>query len=122
NLLEPTRGSTVAIDWSYGHAGAIGSDLGQLLIGRIERGGHDPEELGAILTTIRPAFLEGLESEGCTATEADVDLALETHVAARSVFSAINVDHRPDLCGDEFRDLLSRRAAMARFCLDMILH
>jgi hypothetical protein len=121
NLLEPPDGTTVAIDWSYGHAGAVGCDLGQLLIGRIERGAHHPDELGAIWATIRPAFLAGLASERSAVADADVDLAFKVHVAARSVFSAVNVDHRPDLSGDEFDELLRRRAAMARFCLDLIL-
>lgn len=121
NMLEPPDESTVAIDWSYGHTGAIGSDLAQLLIGRVERGGQHPDELRAILATIRPAFLEGLRSEGCATTEGDVDLALQTHVAVRSVFSAMDLDHRPDLSADDRTELLSRRAAMARFCLDMIL-
>ncbi len=121
NLLEPPDGTTVAIDWSYGHSGAVGSDLAQLLIGRIERGGHHPDELGAIWSTIRSAFLVGLAGEGSVATAEDVDLAFSAHVAARSVFSAVNVDHRADLSGDELHELVSRRAAMARFCLDLIL-
>jgi hypothetical protein len=121
NLLEPPDGTTVAIDWSYGHSGAVGSDLGQLLIGRIERGGHHPDELGPIWATVRSAFLSGLRAEGSGVAEADVDLAFKVHVAARSVFSAVNVDHRPDLSGDELDELVSRRAAMARFCLDLIL-
>jgi hypothetical protein len=121
NLLEPPDRTTVAIDWSYGHSGAVGSDLAQLLIGRIERGGHHPDELEAIWAAIRPAFLAGLATEGAAVTEHDVDRAFRVHVATRSVFSAVNVDHRPAMGCDEFHELLSRRAAMARFCLDLIL-
>jgi hypothetical protein len=121
NFREPADGTVVALDWSYGHVGQVGSDLGQLLVGRFESGAADVDEIPAIATAILDGFAEGLTSEGSAATIDEVRAAWATHLAVRSVFSALVLDHRPDLEGDARADLLRRRAAVARFGLDLAL-
>ncbi|MGF1598823.1 MAG: phosphotransferase [Acidimicrobiales bacterium] len=121
NFRQPGDGTVVALDWSYGHVGQIGSDLGQLLVGRFESGAAEIDEIPAIATAILDGFVDGLSAEGSTATLDDVRLAWATHLAVRSVFSALVLDHRPDLEGDARGDLLRRRAAVARFGLDLAL-
>ena len=121
NFREPGDGTVVALDWSYGHLGQVGSDLGQLLVGRFESGAAEVDEIPAIATAILDGFVDGLAAEGSTATRDDVRTAWATHLAVRSVFSALVLDHRPDLEGDARADLLRRRAAVARFGLDLAL-
>ncbi|MEM7272461.1 MAG: phosphotransferase [Actinomycetota bacterium] len=121
NFREPGDGAVVALDWSYGHVGHIGSDLGQLLVGRFESGVAEVDEIPGIATAILDGYLDGLVAEGSTVTSDEVRAAWATSLAVRSVFSALVLDHRPDLDGDARADLLRRRAAVARFGLDLAL-
>lgn len=121
NVREPGDGTMVALDWSYGHVGQIGSDLGQLLVGRFESGCAEVDEIPEIAAAILDGFLGGLSAEGSTATKDEVRAAWATHLAIRSVFSALVLDHRADLEDDARADLLLRRAAVARFGLDLAL-
>ncbi len=121
NFREPGDGTVVALDWSYGHVGHVGSDLGQLLVGRFESGVAEVDEIPEIATAILRGFVDGLDAEGSTVTPGEVRAAWATSLAVRSVFSALVLDHRPDLDGDARADLLRRRAAVARFGLDLAL-
>lgn len=121
NFREAGDGAVVALDWSYGHVGHVGGDLGQLLVGRFESGVAEIDEIPAIATAIFDGFVDGLGTEGSSVTPDDVRAAYATSLAVRSVFSALVLDHRPDLEGDARADLLRRRAAVARFGLDLAL-
>ena len=121
NFRQPGDGTVVALDWSYGHIGQVGSDLAQLLVGRFESGAAEVDEIPAIATAILDGFVDGLKAQGSTAEVGEVSAAWATHLAVRSVFSALVLDHRPDLDGDARADLLRRRAAVARFGLDLAL-
>jgi hypothetical protein len=120
NFLEPEPGTIVAIDWSYGCVAALGSDLGQLLAGRVESGRLAPEHLEPVADVIFEGFLAGLAGGGATVDPVAVEHAWATCLAVRSVFSALVLDHRPDLVGDERRELLRRRAALGRFGIDLV--
>jgi hypothetical protein len=120
NLREPGDGSIVAVDWSYGSIAALGADLGQLLAGRIESGAVDNAPVGDIADVIFDGYLDGLDREGCAAERGAVEEAWATHLAVRTVFSALVVDHRPDLDDAGRRELLARRAALGRFGLDLV--
>jgi hypothetical protein len=116
NLREPGDGSIVAIDWSYGHVGPLGSDLGQLLVGRFDEA-RETLEPEAIATTVLGGFLEGI---GDVSDVASVERAWATHLAIRSVFGALLLD-RPDLDETDQAAILARRARVARFGLDLAL-
>ena len=121
NFREPGDGSIVALDWSYAHTGQIGSDLAQLLVGRFETGAAETDDIPAIADAIADGFVDGLTAEGSAATLDDVRTAWATQLAVRSVFSALVLDHRPDLEGEDRAELMRRRAAVARFGLDLAL-
>lgn len=116
NLREPGDGSIVAIDWSYGHIGPLGSDLGQLLVGRFDEAREDLEP-EVIASAITEGFLEGIAG---TSDGASVERAWATHLAIRSVFGALLLE-RPDLSEAEQAVILYRRARVARFGLDLAL-
>lgn len=117
NLLEPGDGTIVAIDWSYGNVDALGSDLAQLLVGRYESGDEDGDP-APIAATILDGYCEGV---GDQTDRASVQRAFATHLAVRSVFSALNIEHRTGRDGCDKATLLARRSAVARFGLDLAL-
>jgi hypothetical protein len=119
NFLEPGDGTIVAIDWSYGSLAPPGADLGQLLIGRFESGDEDPALAPEIAETIVDGYLDGSAAEGHRLERQDVELGFATHLAVRSVFSALVVDHRPDLDDAGRAELTARRARTGRFGLDL---
>ena len=116
NLREPGDGTIVAIDWSYGNVDALGSDLGQLLVGRFDEG-KEHLDTEAIAEAILDGFLEGV---GDASDVASVERAWAAHLAIRSVFGALLLD-RADLTEAEQAAILVRRAHVARFGLDLAL-
>jgi len=118
NLREPGHidGPIVAIDWSYGNVDALGSDLGQLLVGRFDEG-REHLDTEVIATAILDGFLEGV---GGAADVVSVERAFASHLAIRSVFGALLLD-RPDLDQSERAEILNRRTHVARYGLDLAL-
>ncbi len=121
NFREPGDDTIVAIDWSYGHVGPLGSDLGQLLVGRFETGAADADEVESIAATVIDGYCSGLDRSGCEVDRTLVETAWAVHLGIRSVFSALVLDHRPDLTCDERLALLIPRARVARYGIDMAL-
>ena len=119
NLLGDST-EIVAIDWSYGHVGALGSDLGQLLVGRFESGAADADQIHDIGEAILTGYGAGLDAAGAEVAIDEVRLAWATHLAVRSVFSALVIDHRPDLDTDGLAALTATRAAVARYGMDLV--
>jgi hypothetical protein len=120
NLREPGDGTVVAIDWSYGNIAPVGSDLAQLLAGRAESGHLEPDELADIGEVLVAGFLRGLSDEGVEADPNEVEAAFAIHLAVRSAFSALVLDPGADRPEDRRRDLLRRRAGLARFAIDLV--
>ncbi len=121
NFREPAVGDLVALDWSYAHVGELGSDLGQLLVGRFESGAASIDDVEPIARAVFDGYCAGLERSGADVDPALVETAWAVHLAIRSVFSALVLDHRPDLGDAERLDLLQRRARVARFGIDLAL-
>jgi hypothetical protein len=119
NFREPRSGDIVALDWSYCHVGELGSDLGQLLVGRFESGAAPIDDVEPIARTVFDGYCDGLARSGAEVDPALVQIAWAVHLAIRSVFSALVLDHRPDLCEADRLALLERRARVARFGIDL---
>ena len=118
NLREPSGvdGPIVVIDWSYGNVDALGSDLGQLLVGRFDEG-REHLDTEVIATAILGGFLEGV---GDASDAVSVERAFAAHLAIRSVFGALLLD-RPDLDEPDQARILAERANVARYGLDLAL-
>ena len=121
NFREPGDGTVVAIDWSYGSVAPVGADLAQLFVGRFESGAQDPGTAPDVLTAVIEGYLAGAADEGAAAERPDVERSLVTHLAVRSLFSLLIVDHRHDLPLREREALLARRAQLGRFGIDLAL-
>jgi hypothetical protein len=121
NFLEPGDGTVVAVDWAFCNVDSLASDLGQLLAGRFESGAADTRELDAIASAVFDGYREGLAAESVEIAADVLERAWATHLAIRSVFSALIVDHLPDLDDDVRAELIGRRAVLARFGLDLAL-
>lgn len=121
NMREPGSGDIVAIDLSYVCPAPLGSDLGQLLVGRFESGAAIEGDLDAIQGVLLPAYCHGLADEGVEVDPQLVEAGWAIALAVRSVFSALLIDHRPDLDEVGRDELLARRAVACRFGLDLAL-
>jgi len=121
NFRESGSGDIIAIDVSYVSPAPLGSDLSQLLVGRIESGAATADEFQSVTTTILPAYLDGLAQEGTHANPDAVEAGWAIALAVRSVFSELILDHRPDMDQAGRRELLARRALACRFGLDLAL-
>lgn len=120
NLHEPGSGEVVAIDLGMMQNAAVGSDLGQLFVGRFDAGLATEAELAAIAAVVLPAFCAGLADEGQDIDPELVKAGWAISMAVRSVFS-LPVVHRPDLDEAARGELLTRRAAACRFGIDLAL-
>ena len=116
NFMEVGDGPIVAIDWAFGNVDAIGSDLAQLLAGRFESGEAEIADLDAIVAAITDGYRCGLARAGAAIDDDQWHRAWATHLAIRSVFSALVLE--PDDSGDDRVGLLRTRAALSRFGID----
>jgi hypothetical protein len=121
NLREPESGDIVAIDLSYVSTAALGSDLGQLLVGRFESGVATEDDLDAIQGVLLPAYVDGLRAEGLDVDPQLVEAGWAITLAVRSVFSALIIDHGLDFDQSGPDELLARRALACRFGIDLAL-
>jgi hypothetical protein len=119
NFLDPADGSVVAIDWSYGASGPLGSDLSQLVSGHPAIGRPLPVPIGDLVPQLVDAFVAGYRADGGEVDTADVELAMATHLCIRLAFTALIPG--PDVhTAVSRRDLLTSRAQIARQALRMV--
>jgi hypothetical protein len=116
NFLESGDGSIVAIDWAFGNIDAMGSDLAQLVAGRYESGDAEVADLCDIAAAVDDGYGTGLVRAGVTIDVEQWRRAWATHLAVRSVFSALVVE--PGGQPEARLELLRKRAALARFGID----
>jgi hypothetical protein len=76
--------------------------------------------LAEIGDTILDGYAEGLAAADRPIVAHELRMAWATHLAIRSVFSALMIEPRPDLDDEALADLASRRAALARYGLDLV--
>jgi len=122
NLLRPRDepGSYVAIDWAFQCHLPLGHDLGQLLVGEVERGRMDPVRLPVLLDVTLAAYVDGLAEEGLDLSAHTVLRgALCSSLAPRTLPFAFPIEHLDDPVPDD--GYLRRRAGLGRWILDLAL-
>ncbi|WP_433508747.1 hypothetical protein ACQP2T_32670 [Nonomuraea sp. CA-143628] len=118
NLLVPADGSAefVAVDWSWPHPAAVGFDLGQLLVGRAHTGELDPADLPAVHEVIEAAYAA---ATAAIADPREVSFGYAAALVLRSAWTAIPVELLDQDPTAELHELFRRRAALARFIVDL---
>ncbi len=121
NLLRPADepDTVVAIDWTFAGVCPLGMDAGQLLAGRAESGELDPALLPALLEHILDAYRAGLADEGADYSAADVRCGVVANLVVRSAFTALPIELLDTEPNDALHTLFARRAAYARFLVDL---
>ncbi|RYU15585.1 phosphotransferase [Nocardioides iriomotensis] len=111
----------VLIDYGLWNALPVGFDLGQLLVGDVVIGRRPSARLAETEAAIVPAYVEGLRAEGSDVGEATVRRghALMTYLfngVSALPFEELDLGQVPDALAA----LAAERAAVARFCLDLV--
>jgi hypothetical protein len=123
NLLRP-RGEPdtfVLIDWGFGCQLPLGFDIGQLLVGEVERGAMSPERLPGLHDLLVTAYVDGLADEGLHVDAATVRRGSISSLGPRTLVGAFPME-LPDGTGtEEELALLRRRAGLGRFVADLVL-
>lgn len=106
NLLVPADGSAefVAVDWSWNSPGAIGFDLGQLLVGRAHDGLLPAADLPAVHEAITDGYGSVMKHDGYAGA-----------LVLRSLWTAIPVHRLTGEADDELRAFFANRVALARY-------
>lgn len=122
NLLDRPDGSDgfVLIDFGFWGPRPLGFDLGQLLCGDAQIGRCPTSDLAAIDERIVAAYVAGLRDEGCDVPEAVVRRAHALQVVIFTGVSALPFEHFDREPTDALIGLAAERAALARFCLDLV--
>jgi hypothetical protein len=121
NLLVPRdRPDTfVVIDWAMANLGAVGDELGQLLIGLAHDGVLDVGELPALRARVVAAYTAGLADEGYDVAEELVLAGMDAGLAVRSAFTALPIDRLGERLSDDLAGQVRRRLALTRYLVDL---
>lgn len=122
NLLDRPDGADgfVLIDFGFWGPRPVGFDLGQLLCGDVQIGRSRSADLAAIEECIVAAYVAGLRDEGCDVPEPAVRRAHALQALLFAGVSAVPFEHLDREPTDELIGLAAERAALARFCLDLV--
>jgi Phosphotransferase enzyme family len=110
----------VLIDYGLWNALPVGFDLGQLLVGDVAIGRRPAATLAETEAVIVPAYVEGLRVEGCDIDEATVRRAHAIQVYLFNGVSALPFEMLDTLPPEALSLLAGERAALTRFCLDLL--
>lgn len=122
NLLvtdESPSGFTL-IDYGLWSSMVVGFDLGQLLVGDVAIGRRSAATLSETDAVIVPAYVEGLRAEGCEIDEATVRRAHALQMYLFNGVSALPFEMLDALPPDQLAGIASERAALTRYCLDLV--
>jgi hypothetical protein len=109
----------VAVDWAMAHLGAVGFDLGQLIMGLAHDGMLGVAELAELHDDVLDAYAEGLAGEGVPVDLDDVRRGLDAGLAVRSAFTALPLDVVDAPPTDDLPAFMAARAALTRYLVDL---
>ena len=119
-LVRPDGTGFTLIDFGYFRLLPVGFDLGQLLIGDVQLGKRNADDLARRDAVIVEAYADGLADEG---ESIDIELLERAHALQLMLFSGLSavpvelLDRDPD---DGMRRLVAARARMAAHSLRLL--
>jgi hypothetical protein len=123
NLLVPVseRDTFVVVDWTLSGLSAVGTDLGQLLVGLAHAGELSTADLPRLRGIIVDAYTEGLALEGMYVDPAAVAYGLDGDLAVRSALTTLPFERLREPITEELTGLVERRLELTRFLVDLAL-
>jgi hypothetical protein len=121
NLLVPAdRPDTfVVVDWAMANLGAVGDDLGQLLVGLAHDGVLDAADLPSLHDLLAREYTAGLADEDYVVGEQLVRAGMDAGLAVRSAFTALPIERLGETVTDELAEHVHRRVALTRYLVDV---
>jgi hypothetical protein len=119
-LMTRSHHDLVMIDFGFLRYAPLGFDLSQLILGEIQLGERDPDQLEAIGEVAFGAYVDGLRQAG---SQANVDQVRRAHAISMAIFSglsAIPFELLGEPPTDRVRQIFAARAAVARYILDRV--
>ncbi len=107
--------------WAFGCQLPLGHDLGHLLVGGAESGGADPALLPSVLETALPAHRAGLAAGGVRVPLRTLLRGCVGSLVTRSLPGSFPLEQAQGEPGPGQRAFLVRRAALARYLVDLVL-
>lgn len=124
NLLDggaaPGSVDFAVIDWGMYGAACVGFDLSQLLAGRVNQGDMDGGELYRLEPLCLAAYCRGLAQSGADVPESAVRRGHAASMALFTGLTAVASQRLSEPDTPELHAFMARRAAMARFVLDLL--
>jgi hypothetical protein len=118
-FMGASPGTFVVIDWGLTGTGVVGTDLVQLLAGRVDSGELAAGQIDDLLGIVLDPFLRGLAAEGMEVSRRDLDLAVDVNLVVRCAFTALPVERLAGLAVQPNADrIIRQRAAWCRFLVD----
>ena len=119
-LISSADPDLVMIDFGFVRYAPLGFDVSQLILGEIQLGERDPDDLAALSVVALAAYVEGLRLEGSLATVDQVRRAQAITMAIFTGVSAIPFELLDAPPSDRLNQVFAARAQVARFILDRV--
>ncbi len=119
-LAQEGSDSFVLIDYGFFGPGPIGFDLAQLLVGDVQVGRRDADDLPTVDETIFAGYRAGLRAEECWIPD---DVVRRAHALQLMLFTGLStlpMEHLDQEPTPELCHLAAQRASIARFSLDLL--
>lgn len=119
-LVTDNDDGFVLIDYNFWCEAPLGFDLAQLLVGDIQVGRREAGGLDALERWILPSYVDGLRAEGCDVPTSVVRRAHALQLMVFTGLSTLPFEHLAASPTPALHRLAAERAAIARFCLDLL--
>jgi hypothetical protein len=119
-LVKPGSEQLVLIDYGFWSTQPLGFDLSQLTLGDVQLGRRSATSLTELDAAVLPAYVKGLQAEGCDVDPAVVRRAHALCMLIFSGLSAVPVEHLDKQPTDELHEISAERARIATFILDLV--
>jgi hypothetical protein len=119
-LVKADSDDLVLIDYGFWSTQPLGFDLSQLILGDVQLGRRPASSLPEVEDAVLPAYVEGLQAEGC---DVDPVVVRRAHALCMLIFfglSAFPLEHLDQQPTARLHEIAAERARAATFILDLV--